>query len=89
MDRADRGLGIAAIAVVLVGTAVALTIGLAAGMDRVALILFGFILGAGVLVLAAVGRMRGGSITPGHCALCEGLISPNSPYCKHCGEPVL
>lgn len=86
MDRTYRGLGITAVAVVLGGSIVALILGLAAGMDGLAILLFGFVLGAGMLVIAAVNRMSSGAITPGHCAECGGLISSNAPYCKHCGE---
>ncbi len=86
MDRTHRGLGITAITVVIVGSAVALVLGLAAGMDKVAIVLFGSVIGAGFLVVAAVGRMGSGTVAPGHCVSCGGLISPNAPYCKHCGE---
>jgi predicted amidophosphoribosyltransferase len=42
----------------------------------------------GLVVIAAAIKVRGGRISPGECPNCGGLISPNAPYCKHCGAPV-
>jgi hypothetical protein len=74
-------------AFIAIGLSVALAIGLARGFDTVAIVIFAFLVGVGVLSVAASARFRAGGIAPGKCAECGGLISPNAPYCKHCGAP--
>jgi hypothetical protein len=75
------------VALVALGLTVALAIGLAQGFDATAIVIFAFLVAMGTLTIAAAARSRHGGIQPGSCAECGGLISPNAPYCKHCGAP--
>ena len=75
------------VALVVLGLSVSLAIGLARGFDTTAIVIFVFLIGVGALSIAASARFGAGGITPGRCSECGGLISPNAPYCKHCGAP--
>ncbi|MDQ4095368.1 MAG: hypothetical protein M3174_04080 [Actinomycetota bacterium] len=70
---------------VVLGVAVALALGLAAGFDSTAVIIFAFVVLFGALAIAAARKARSGAVSPGRCPECGGLVSPNAPYCKHCG----
>jgi hypothetical protein len=72
---------------ILVAVVVAAILGIAAGLDSVALILLAVICAFGALAIAITGRMRTGGIGPVTCAECGGAISSNAPYCKHCNAP--
>jgi hypothetical protein len=63
----------------------AVSVGLAAGLDVFAAALLGFIVLVGALALAAAWRTRSGRVDPARCPHCGGVVSPNAPYCKHCG----
>lgn len=43
------------------------------------------IVATGALAIAIARRSDRGLASPARCAECGGLISPNAPYCKHCG----
>ena len=75
----------AVVALVVLGIAVTLALGIAVGFDSTAVIIFGFLIVFGALAVAAARKARSGTVTPGHCPECGGLVSPNAPYCKHCG----
>jgi len=70
---------------VLVAIAFVVSVGFAAGLDAYSAVILGLILGFGALVLAIARRSRSGAIGPGRCRACDGVISPNAPFCKHCG----
>ena len=72
-------------AVIVAGIALALALGISRGFDAVAIVIFAFIVAVGVLAIATLNRWSTGSVQPGACEECGGLISPNAPYCKHCG----
>lgn len=76
-----------AITLVIVGTGVllALALGVRQGFDATSITILVFIAVAGAVAIAAVKRSEGGAIHPARCSSCEGVISPNAPYCKHCG----
>ena len=57
--------------------------GLAFGFDPIALLIFGFIVATGALVIA-ITRKRA-MATPAVCSECGGVISVHAAYCKHCG----
>jgi len=70
---------------VLVAIAFVVSVGLAAGLDVYATVILGLILGFGALALAIARRSSSGAMGPGRCRECDGLVSTNTPYCKHCG----
>jgi hypothetical protein len=77
-----------AVAIIVAGVIVAFVLGIVAGFDAVGIVIFFMILLVGALGVAAVTRFRSGDIGPARCKECDGVISPNAPYCKHCGAPV-
>jgi hypothetical protein len=72
---------------VLLGFAAVVLLALGVGLDTGSFVIAGFIFAFGALAIAVTRKARAGGIAPGRCAACEGLISPNAPYCKHCGAP--
>lgn len=79
---------IAALVVLIVGIALALMLAVDAGGDPITLAILSLVLATGVLGIAVVRRSGSGAVGPARCPVCDGLISPNAPYCKHCGEPL-
>ncbi len=73
---------------VAIGLALALGLGVSRGFDPVSAVILGFLVLFGALAVAVTRRASHGTAEPGRCARCEGLISPNAPYCKHCGASV-
>lgn len=71
--------------IVIGGIGLALLLAVAVGVDGTAIVMLVFVLGAGALALATVRRMGSREVGPARCGECGGLLSPNSPYCKHCG----
>ena len=78
-----------AITLVIVGTGVllALALGFRQGFDATSITILVFIAVSGAVAIAAVERSERGAIRPANCSSCDGVISPNAPYCKHCGAP--
>jgi hypothetical protein len=75
------------IAVIVAGIALSVALGFARGFDAYAAIILVLIVAVGALAIAALNRWSGGSVRPGACSECGGVISPNAPYCKHCNAP--
>jgi hypothetical protein len=73
---------------VVLGVIAMILLGIGTGFDTGALIIIGFIALFGGLAIAVARKARTGAVAPATCASCGGLISPNAPYCKHCGTPV-
>ena len=73
------------IGIVGAGVLAAVLLGLGLGMDTGALVIFGLIVGCGALAIAVARRSEAGRVGPASCPECGGLLSPNAPYCKHCG----
>ena len=66
----------------------AVVLGYMYGFDPTATaILFALVVLGGLSIAVARGKDKG-ITAPATCASCDGLISPNAPYCKHCGAPV-
>ena len=74
------------IVLVVAGVGAALLLGIGAGFDTGALLLFAAIVAFGVLAIAVARKSRAGVVGPARCPDCDGLLSPNAPYCKHCGR---
>ena len=72
-------------ALVLCGMAVAIYLGVVAGFDLTALLIFLFIVLFGLLAIAVASKSKRGTVGPAYCEECGGVVSPNAPYCKHCG----
>jgi hypothetical protein len=72
---------------VLVGVAVALavSVGLVAGLDAYAAVILGLILAFGWLAISVARRSSGRRIAPARCAECGGVGSPNAPDGTQCG----
>jgi hypothetical protein len=77
-----------ALAIIVAGISVALVLGLVSGFDTVGIVIFVLIVLVGALGVTAVLRYQSGDVVPAKCNECGGVISPNAPYCKHCGAAV-
>ena len=62
--------------------------GIAVGLDTTLVIILAFIALFGLLAVAVARKARAGGVSPALCAACGGVMSPNAPYCKHCGTRV-
>lgn len=75
------------VGLVCAGVALALAAGIgqwdAAGLGMLAAILL-----LGGLGVAVARRAGTDAVAPARCPVCEGLLSPHAPYCKHCGAPI-
>jgi hypothetical protein len=69
---------------VLAAVTFAVSVGIVAGLDVYAAVILGLIVAFGALSLAIARRSRSGEIGPARCSKCDGIVSPNAPYCKHC-----
>ena len=66
----------------------ALVFGYMYGFDSTAIaILCALVVVGGLAVAVARGRDKG-LTAPATCVSCGGLMSPNAPYCKHCGASI-
>jgi hypothetical protein len=74
-------------ALVGLGIVAVILIGVGGGFDTGSFIIIAFIAAFGVLAVAVTKKARSGVVSPKRCESCSGLISPNAPYCKHCGAP--
>ena len=64
----------------------ALALGFDQGFDVTSVTILVAIALVGALAVAATNRSSQGLTGPATCEECGGVISPNAPYCKHCGE---
>jgi hypothetical protein len=64
---------------------VTVALGIAVGFDSTAVIILVFVIAFGLLSILAARKARSGAVSPGTCPECGGVVSPNAPYCKHCG----
>ncbi|HEU4480328.1 MAG TPA: hypothetical protein VFS18_00460 [Actinomycetota bacterium] len=73
------------IAIVVAGIVASVLAGIALGMDVTALVILALIVGCGLVAVRVALKARAGDAGPVQCPHCSGLLSPNAPYCKHCG----
>ncbi|MEA2452079.1 MAG: hypothetical protein QOG04_789 [Actinomycetota bacterium] len=66
----------------------AVALGIGFGFDVAALSILATMVALGVLAIVIARKSETDAIGPATCSACGGLMSPNAPYCKHCGEPV-
>lgn len=71
-------------AVVVLGLAVAIATGANYGFDPTAVVYLALMVAVGGLAIAIAGRSERRTIGPARCPECDGLVSPNASYCKHC-----
>lgn len=71
--------------VVVVGLAAVAALALANGLDATGTIIAAIAVALGLLALGAASKVKGGTVAPGRCDACGGLIARSAPYCKHCG----
>ena len=74
-------------AIVVIGIALSLSVGVTRGIDAVSLALLALLVAVGALAVAVARKSSTGEAGPASCRSCGGLISHSSPYCKHCGRP--
>jgi len=76
---------VATYALVIVAVAVLGVTAVGPGAGAAGLTILVLVLIVGALGIAVARRWRTEGVQPASCADCGGLISPHSPYCKHCG----
>ena len=74
-----------AVAIVLLGIALSIGLAMVGGVDMTGVVILSLVIGMGGLAIAVVSRSSTGQVQPAECPSCGGLVSPNAPYCKHCG----
>ncbi len=75
------------VGVVIAGIVYTTALALTGNLDVYGAVVFGLVVATGFLAIATVRRSTSGMAGPVDCAECGGLLSPNAPYCKHCGAP--
>lgn len=71
--------------VVVAGLAGVAALALANGLDATGTVIASIVVALGALALGAASKVRAGTVTPGRCDACGGLVARSAPYCKHCG----
>jgi hypothetical protein len=65
----------------------AIVLGIGVGLDIAALSILATMIALGILAIVVARKSETGAVGPATCSACGGLMSPNAPYCKHCGTP--
>lgn len=73
--------------VVVAGLAAVAALALANGLDATGTIIAAVVVALGALALGAAAKVKAGTVSPGRCDACGGLVANAAPYCKHCGSP--
>ncbi|MDQ3952300.1 MAG: hypothetical protein M3279_04955 [Actinomycetota bacterium] len=71
--------------VVGVGLLGVAALAIANGLDAAGAVIAAIAVTFGLLALVAAAKVKGGTVEPGQCATCGGLVARSAPYCKHCG----
>jgi uncharacterized OB-fold protein len=71
--------------VVAGGLAAIAALALANGLDATGAVIAAIVVAFGALALGAAAKVKAGTVTPGRCDACGGLVARSAPYCKHCG----
>lgn len=71
--------------VVFAGLAAVAALAAANGLDATGTIIAAVVVALGALALGAAAKVKAGTVTPGRCDACGGLVARTAPYCKHCG----
>ena len=74
---------------VVVSIIEAILLGVGIGLDVAATSILISMVALGILAVVIARKSDSGTaVGPATCEECGGLISPNAPYCKHCGHPI-
>ncbi len=71
--------------VVGLGLAGLVALAVANGLDAMGALIAALVAVLGALAVAAAHKMKAGTVEPGRCERCGGLLARSAPYCKHCG----
>ena len=71
--------------VVVAGLVAVAGLVLANGLDATGAVIGLVVVALGALALRAASKVEAGTVTPGRCEACGGLVARSAPYCKHCG----
>lgn len=74
-----------AVAIVILGIALVTGLAVVVGLDMTGAMILVFTFALGALAIAVARRSATGAVQPAECPSCRGVVSPNAPYCKHCG----
>ncbi len=74
-----------AVAIVVTGIGVSIALAVAGGLDVTGAVILALVIAVGGLAIAVARRSAAGTVGPATCSSCGGVVSPNAPYCKHCG----
>ena len=71
----------------MVGLGLAGVVALAAGngLDTTGVVIAAIVVALGLVALGAGQKIKAGTVEPGRCEECGGLVARSAPYCKHCG----
>lgn len=78
-------MSVVAIAIVVLGLTITSGVAVAAGLDMTGAVILLLIFAMGALAVGIARKRDSGVVKPAECSSCGGVISPNAPYCKHCG----
>ncbi|CAN5512858.1 hypothetical protein BH24ACT26_BH24ACT26_14790 [soil metagenome] len=73
------------VVLVTAGLAAVLAVSITGRFDAMALVLLVLIVAIGALGVAVARSSDASRVVPARCPECDGLVSANAPYCKHCG----
>ena len=73
--------------VVVAGLIAVAALALANGIDATGGVIALVIGLLAIVALRAAAKVQSGTVSPGRCAKCGGLVAHSAPYCKHCGAP--
>jgi hypothetical protein len=74
--------------VVVAGLVAVAALALANGLDATGTAIALVALVLGLVAWGAAAKVKAGTVTPGRCDACGGLVANSAPYCKHCGAPL-
>ena len=71
--------------VIVAGLAAVAALAVANGLDATGTVIALVVVALGALALGAAAKVKAGTVMPGKCDACGGLVARTAPYCKHCG----
>lgn len=71
--------------IVVAGLAAVVALALANGLNATGTVIALVVVALGRLALGAASKVKAGTVSPGRCDACGGLVANSAPYCKHCG----
>lgn len=71
--------------VVIVGLAGVAALAVGNGLDATGVLIAAIVVALAAVAFVAMRKIKEGSVAPGQCESCGGLVARSAPYCKHCG----